>query len=124
MSDAGAVWRNAGNGYGTGCMVFARRTACIPTARDPDQVYRLRGTTAPSQPLPLPVQRCVVPSVIGKTLGQARQRIRARNCSVGRIRRVRSRNSIRGRVIGETPRPGAVRRRGFPVTLLIGRGRR
>jgi beta-lactam-binding protein with PASTA domain len=68
--------------------------------------------------------RCRVPNVIGLRLGQARQRIRARNCSVGRVRHVRSRRSLRGRVVGQNPRAGAVRRRGFPVNLLVGRGGR
>jgi beta-lactam-binding protein with PASTA domain len=57
-------------------------------------------------------------------LGQAKQRIRARNCSVGRVRHVRSRRSLRGRVVGQNPRGGVDRRRGFPVNLLVGRGRR
>jgi eukaryotic-like serine/threonine-protein kinase len=66
--------------------------------------------------------RCRVPDVIGLRLGQARQRIRARNCSVGTVRHVRSRRQLRGRVVGQNPRGGAVRRRGFPVNLLVGRG--
>jgi beta-lactam-binding protein with PASTA domain len=37
------------------------------------------------------------------------------------VRRVRSRRSLRGRVVGQSPRPGAIRRRGFPVNLLVGR---
>jgi beta-lactam-binding protein with PASTA domain len=57
--------------------------------------------------------------VIGLTLSRARVRIRARHCSVGRIRRARSRRV--GRVIGQSPRPGVVRRRGFPVNLVVGR---
>jgi beta-lactam-binding protein with PASTA domain len=40
------------------------------------------------------------------------------------VRRVRSRRSLRGRVVAQNPRPGAVRRRGFPVNLLVGRGGR
>jgi beta-lactam-binding protein with PASTA domain len=48
-------------------------------------------------------------------------RIRRNNCSVGRVRRVRSRRSLRGRVVGQSPRPGAIRRRGFLVNLLVGR---
>jgi beta-lactam-binding protein with PASTA domain len=59
--------------------------------------------------------------VIGLRLGVARTRIRRANCSVGRIRRVRVRRSLRGRVIGQSPRPGAIRRRGFPVKLVVGR---
>jgi beta-lactam-binding protein with PASTA domain len=68
--------------------------------------------------------RCRVPNVIGLQLVRARQRIRARNCSVGRVRRVRSRRALRGYVVGQNPRGGAVRRRGFPVNLLVGRGGR
>jgi beta-lactam-binding protein with PASTA domain len=60
-----------------------------------------------------------VPRVIGLTLGRARTKIRRANCSVGRIRRARSRRV--GRVIGQSPRPGAVKRRGFPVNLVVGR---
>jgi beta-lactam-binding protein with PASTA domain len=67
--------------------------------------------------------RCRVPNVIGNTLGRARQRIRANNCTVGNVRRVRSRRSLRGRVVGQRPRGGTVRRRGFPVNLLVARGR-
>jgi hypothetical protein len=73
----------------------------------------------PPPPPPRPTVRCTVPRVIGLTLGRARTRIRARHCSVGRIRRARSRRV--GRVISQSPRPSAVRRRGFPVRLVIGR---
>jgi hypothetical protein len=37
------------------------------------------------------------------------------------VRRVRTRRSLRGRVVGQSPRPGAVRRVGFPVNLRVGR---
>ena len=80
------------------------------------------SATAASAGPPPPPARCRVPRVIGLRLGRARQRIRRANCSVGRVRRVRTRRSLRGRVIGQSPRPGAVRRRGFPVNLLVGRG--
>jgi beta-lactam-binding protein with PASTA domain len=59
--------------------------------------------------------------VIGLKLGVAKQRIRGRRCRVGTVRRVRSRRSLRGRVVGQSPRPGAVRRVGFPVNLRVGR---
>jgi beta-lactam-binding protein with PASTA domain len=60
-----------------------------------------------------------VPRVIGLTLGRARVRIRRAHCSVGRVRRVHSRRVAR--VISQSPRPGAIRRRGFPVRLVVGR---
>ena len=42
QSNAGAAWRNPGSWQG--CSTWYRRTICIPTVPDPDQVYRLRGT--------------------------------------------------------------------------------
>jgi beta-lactam-binding protein with PASTA domain len=62
-----------------------------------------------------------VPRVIGLRLGVARQRIRRARCRVGTVRRVRTRRTLRGRVVGQSPRPGAVRRVGFPVNLRVGR---
>jgi beta-lactam-binding protein with PASTA domain len=38
------------------------------------------------------------------------------------VRHVRTRRSLRGRVVRQNPRPGAIRRRGFPVNLAVGRG--
>lgn len=76
---------------------------------------------SPVEPPPPPPVRCRVPSVIGLRLATARARIRARFCTVGRIRRARSRRSMRGRVLGQSPRAGAVRRRGLPVNLVVGR---
>jgi beta-lactam-binding protein with PASTA domain len=35
---------------------------------------------------------------------------------------VRTRRALRGRVVRQSPRPGAVRRVGFPVNLWVGRG--
>jgi beta-lactam-binding protein with PASTA domain len=57
--------------------------------------------------------------VIGLELTRARLKIRRAYCAVGRIRRERSRQV--GRVIGQRPRAGARRARGFPVDLVIGR---
>jgi beta-lactam-binding protein with PASTA domain len=49
--------------------------------------------------------------------------IRRAGCSVGRIRRVRSRRS-RGIVLAQRPRPGALLPRGGRVHLAVSRGRR
>jgi len=61
----------------------------------------------------------VVPRVIGLKLNRAKRRIRARHCSVGRIRRVQSRRV--GRVLAQKPRAGTRKPRGFPVKLVVGR---
>jgi beta-lactam-binding protein with PASTA domain len=52
-------------------------------------------------------------------LKTARRAIRRRNCSVGRIRRVRSRRA--GQVLRQSPSAGAIRPRGFSVRLVVGR---
>jgi hypothetical protein len=73
----------------------------------------------PQPPPPPPSARCRVPRVIGLRLGAAKRKIRQRRCSVGRIRRARSRRV--GRVIGQRPRTGAIKPRGYPVALTVGR---
>jgi hypothetical protein len=87
-------------------------------------------STPPPTPPPAPVQPpparsaprarpCRVPRVVGLRLAAARGRIRRSHCSVGRIRRARSRRV--GFVISQSPRPGRVLRRGARVNLLVGR---
>ena len=44
-----AAWRNPGNGFGTGCTNWAVRTTCLGGS-DPDQVFKLSGTSAPYTP--------------------------------------------------------------------------
>ena len=58
-----------------------------------------------------------MPRVIGLRLATAKARIRARRCRVGRVVRVRSRRV--GRVVGQSPRGGSVRRVGFRVNLVL-----
>jgi beta-lactam-binding protein with PASTA domain len=57
--------------------------------------------------------------VIGLRLARAKTKIRRARCSVGRVRRARSR--LVGRVIGQSPQGGARKPRGFRVTLVVGR---
>ncbi|MGH2921016.1 MAG: PASTA domain-containing protein [Gaiellaceae bacterium] len=60
-----------------------------------------------------------MPNVIGRTLAAARTAIRRANCSVGKVRRTRSRRI--GRVIAQSPRAGVRRARGARVNLIVGR---
>ena len=69
------------------------------------------------------IVRCRVPRVIALKLAAARKKLRRANCSVGSVRRARSRRP-RGRVISQKPRPGAVTARGTRVSLVVSRGRR
>jgi hypothetical protein len=73
----------------------------------------------PPPPPPAPPARCAVPRVLGMRLGAAKRKIRQRRCTVGRVRRAHSRRV--GRVIRQSPRSGSVKRRGYPVTLIVGR---
>jgi len=73
----------------------------------------------PPPPPPPPPARCGVPRVVGLALGRAKTKIRRAHCSVGAIRRVHSGRP--GRVIRQSPRPGTIKHRGFPVKLVVGR---
>jgi hypothetical protein len=58
QSNAGAVWQNPGDGYGTGCTTWNRKNACMPDQVWPDQVFQILGfaegptpTSTPTPPL-------------------------------------------------------------------------
>jgi glucose/arabinose dehydrogenase len=88
-------------------------------------LYRLQaeGATSSACPAARPVVRCRVPRVVGLRLATARSRIRRAHCRVGRVRQQRS-SRARGRVVAQSPRPGARRARGSRVHLTVSRGRR
>ena len=81
-------------------------------------VYDPLGTPPPP---PAPPVQCKVPRVIGTRLAVARKRIGQANCTVGRVRRVRAAARRAGKVIGQSPKAGAVRARGAKVSLVVGR---
>jgi Tol biopolymer transport system component len=72
-------------------------------------------------PPPAPPVKCRVPRVIGMRLAVARIRIGRANCTVGSVRRVRAASRRAGKVIGQSPKAGAVRARGTKVALRVGR---
>jgi Tol biopolymer transport system component len=65
---------------------------------------------------------CIIPSVAGKTLQEARSRIRRASCSVGRVRFIASARP-RGTVLLQQPQARAERRIGTKVNLVASRGR-
>jgi hypothetical protein len=67
----------------------------------------------------LPLRPCRVPRVVGLSLKRARARLHSAGCSVGGVRRKRSKRQ-RG-VVRQSQRPGAVRWHGYPVWLVVGR---
>jgi hypothetical protein len=66
--------------------------------------------------------RCVVPNVRGKSLKQAKSRIRQAHCKTGRLVRAYSRSVRRGRVISQAPKPGARMKQGTRVRLVVSKG--
>jgi hypothetical protein len=106
-------------GDGQAIVTILDGTPAPPPAPPPPPPPPPPSPPPPPPPTTQPPVRCVVPRVIGMTLGRARTRIRSRHCSVGRIKRARSRRV--GRVVGQTPRPGARRARGARVNLVVGR---
>jgi hypothetical protein len=79
------------------------------------RVLEKRGILLSTEPPP-PVS-CLVPRVIGLRLAAARQRLRRAHCSVGRVRTTAAKRT--GRVVAQRPRAGTVRRRGYPVRLVV-----
>jgi beta-lactam-binding protein with PASTA domain len=59
--------------------------------------------------------------VIGMRLAAARSRIGRANCRVGSVRHVRTTAKKRGKVVGQNPKAGSVKDRGFKVKLVVGR---
>ncbi len=70
-----------------------------------------------------PTPPCVVPRLKGRPLVAAEQSIKSHGCSVGKIKRVRSRTIRRGHVISQRPGPGRHLRRGAKVSLVVSTGR-
>jgi outer membrane protein assembly factor BamB len=77
------------------------------------------GAGAGAPPPPPPTARCVVPGVVGLKLDAARARIVEAGCSVGTVRRVRSKQV--GIVLAQSPAAGTTLPRGGRVDLTVGR---
>jgi hypothetical protein len=54
QSNAGAVWQNPADGYGTGCTSWNRKNACMPNQVWPDQVFQIIGFLEGNPPSPTP----------------------------------------------------------------------
>ena len=65
---------------------------------------------------------CVVPNVVGRTLGQAKAALTRASCRLGRVTRAYSSRVARGRVVRQQPRAGSQLRPRAAVNLVFSRG--
>ena len=124
-------WQRCG---AAGCVDAAGETDAIYVVRQNDVNRRLvvivtatngaGSATAASSPTRRSSRKvaCVVPRVQGKAVAAARRAIRRAHCSVGRVRYARSRRA-KGRVVSQSPRPGARKAIRAKVNLVVSRGR-
>ncbi len=66
---------------------------------------------------------CLVPKVKGETLSAAKRSIKAHACSVGKVKRARSRTVKKGHVISQMPKSGTRLDPGARINLVVSRGR-
>jgi beta-lactam-binding protein with PASTA domain len=64
---------------------------------------------------------CVVPRVVGKTTGKARDAITSSHCKVGQVKLAYSKTR-KGIVIGQTPKPGTQLKKLGKIDLRVSRG--
>lgn len=69
-------------------------------------------------------ERCVVPRVVGRRLGNARQTIRRRYCSVGKVTTAFSARVGKRRVVSQEPKAGRRRPFGAKLELVVSMGKR
>ena len=65
---------------------------------------------------------CVVPNVVGMTVGKARSKIARSHCGVGTVSHKTSTARRKGKVLSQTPRPGKRLKHGAKVNLAVGKG--
>lgn len=105
---------------GDGTLVAYQSTATNLVSGDSNRATDVfvRDTTA--NPPPPPRVRCTVPRVIGLRLAAARKRIAKAHCRVGLVRRAHAPHRV-GRVLSQSPKPGARRAANTRVNLVVGR---
>jgi hypothetical protein len=70
---------------------------------------------------PLAPADCVVPSLVGKRLGNAWRRIVAAHCRIGKVRRVKASKERKGRVLHQRPARGRRLASDSRIDLTVGR---
>jgi hypothetical protein len=81
-------------------------------------------TPAPTPPPPAPTTKppaatCTVPSLAGKKLKAAKQKIRGAGCGVGMLKKREGATVKNGKVVGQSPKPGAKVPTGTKVRVTV-----
>jgi beta-lactam-binding protein with PASTA domain len=64
---------------------------------------------------------CTVPKLKGKKLAAAKKALKKAHCAVGKVTKKKSSKKNKGKVISQSPRPHAVKRKGTKVKLTVGK---
>jgi hypothetical protein len=96
-------------------------TPPAPGSRMPASPPAIAPATRPANAPRRSAARCRVPNLRGRTLAAARRALRARNCRIGVVTRVRARGVARGRVLSHRPRAGRVLPTGTRVNVRVRR---
>jgi beta-lactam-binding protein with PASTA domain len=65
---------------------------------------------------------CVVPNVVGMTVGKAKSRLARAHCGVGNVTRRASSAARKGKVLAQSPSPRKRLRNGAKINLTVGKG--
>lgn len=65
---------------------------------------------------------CVVPNVVGLSVGKAKSKLARAHCRVGRVTRKVSTAGKKGKVLSQTPSPRRKLKSGAKINLTVGKG--
>src|SRR5262245_10759281 len=123
LEEAGALIETYGCTPGT---VRRMYSTTVPAGQTISQEQAEGTMLPPGSPVNFAVSLgappCHVPPVRGRKLAAARSAIAKAGCKVGRVRRARSKKVKRGRVVSQSPRPGASLPNLGKVNLVVSRG--
>ncbi len=83
-------------------------------------VHTLAGESPPARGDQYSYAGCVVPKLSGKTLKQAKQRLRSADCTVGKVGAKRAARKKHGKVVVQNPKVGRVLAPGARVAVKLG----